>query len=733
MNNRQTAVQTASNRKRIEVERPSSKISDYYAENVFTMEAMRNYLSKEAYKSVKKSAKEGKKIDRAIADQVAGAMKAWALEKGVTHHTHWFQPLTGATAEKHDSFFIPIGQGKGIESFSGSQLVQGEPDGSSFPSGGLRDTHEARGYTAWDPSSPAFIMEVGTHGKTLCIPTIFISYTGKSMGYKTPLLKSKQFLEEAALPVVKMFDRNVEKVYPTLGWEQEYFIIDEALFYARPDLMASGRTLVGRAPAKGQQLDDHYFGSIPERVYGFMLALETECYKLGIPISTRHNEVAPGQYEFAPVFDEVNRAIDQNQLLMDLMDRVARRHKLRVLMHEKPFADFNGSGKHNNWSMSTDTGMNLLAPASTPKKNQMFLTFFINVIQAVNKYSDLLRASIASPGNDHRLGGHEAPPAIISVFIGSALTEVLNALEKKVAKGKIDEYDKMDLKLDIHNMIPELLLDNTDRNRTSPFAFTGNKFEIRAVGSASSCAFPMTVMNTIVGYQLQQFKKDVDALIEKEGEKRDGAILRVLRRYIKEGKRILFEGDNYSDEWVKEAEKRGLSNVKSTAHALDFLISKNAEAVFTESNIFTKEELHARYDVLQENYQKKLQIEARVLGEIVTTMITPACIDYMNALIGNIEGLEDIDLDIPAVSGLQRERVKEIGKRINKANELVAKMIEARKKANKIDDAAKKAKAYSDKVKPFIEKIRDEVDELELIVEDELWPLPKYREMLFIK
>lgn len=728
MNFRKKAIELATNRPKIAVNRPSNKISDFYASNVFTLETMRNYLSKEAFKSVLGSINEGTKIEPSISDQVASAMKAWAIEKGATHHTHWFQPLTGATAEKHDTFFSPISESKGIESFSGSELVQGEPDGSSFPSGGLRDTHEARGYTAWDPSSPAFIMEVGMQGKTLYIPTIFISYTGASMGYKAPLLKSKQFLQNAALPVVQYFDRNAKKVNPTLGWEQEYFLVDEAMFNARPDLVACGRTLLGRKPAKGQQLDDHYFGSIPERVYAFMLELETKALKLGIPISTRHNEVAPGQYEFAPMFDEVNRAVDQNTLLMDLMDRISRRHRFRVLMNEKPFAEFNGSGKHNNFSMETDTGINLLAPGTTPRKNLMFLTFFVNVIQAVNNYSDLVRAAIASPGNDHRLGGHEAPPAIISIFIGSALTKVLNEVEKQVKNKKED----VDIKLNIHNLIPELLLDNTDRNRTSPFAFTGNKFEIRAVGSSANCGFPMTVINAIIGYQLTDFRNEVDKLIIK-GAKKEEAILQLLRSYIKDSKRILFEGDNYSQEWIIEAQKRGLSNVQATPEALDFLISKEAKKVFTTSGIFSEPELEARYEVLQESYQKKIQIEARILGEMVVNQITPACITYMNKITKNIESLKATGLNADTVLGTQKHILSTLAEGINKANNLVTEMIEARKACNKIADAADCAKAYRKEVFPYLNKVRYIVDKLELIMDDELWPLPKYRELLFLK
>ncbi len=725
------AVNKAYNRPQIDVKRPSSKISDYYAANVFTTDVMRHYLSKDAYKSVLNSIKNGTKVEREVADQVASGMKAWAMEKGATHHTHWFQPLTGLTAEKHDTFFTPTDSCKGIETFSGSALVQGEPDGSSFPSGGLRATHEARGYTAWDPSSPAFVMEVGSSGRTLCIPTIFISYSGDSMDYKTPLLKSQQFLQKAAVPVCNYFDRNVEKVQPTLGWEQEYFLVDEALYYARPDLVVTGRTLLGHGPAKGQQLDDHYFGSIPERVYAYMLELETEALKLGIPISTRHNEVAPGQYEFAPVFDEVNRAVDQNQLLMDLMKRVARRHNLRVLFHEKPFAGLNGSGKHNNWSMATDTGINLLSPGQTPRKNLQFLTFFVNTIKAIHENSDLLRACIASASNDHRLGANEAPPAIISVFIGSTLTQVLKDISTKV-KGKMDEYDQRDLTLDIHNQIPDVLLDNTDRNRTSPFAFTGNKFEFRAVGSSASCALPMTILNSIVGNQLVAFKEEVDTLIKDKKEAKTAAILKVLKKYINDSQPILFEGDNYSDAWAKEAKKRGLSNVKTSDQALDFFVTKKAKEVLIGNNIFSEHELEARHEVWLEQYTMKLQIEARMLGEMVSSQILPATIQYLNQLSESVKQMKDIG--IPAKSyKAQKDLIKYISEHVTALNDLVVKMVNARKKANKLKDESKKAKAYCKDVKPFLEDIRRHVDKLELVVADELWPLPKYRELLFIR
>src|SRR5450432_4110796 len=538
----------------------SAKVTAIFCQNVFTLKTAREYLSDEAYKSLVASSKGGKKIDRSVANQIASGVRQWAESKGVTHFTHWFQPLTGATAEKHDSFFTIKADGTPIEEFDSAALIQQEPDASSFPSGGLRATFEARGYTAWDPSSPAFIIEIG-QGRTLCIPTIFVSYTGESLDTKTPLLKALVALDKAAIDVCQYFDKNVTAVTPTLGWEQEYFVVDAGLANARPDIVMTGRTVFGHAPAKGQQLEDHYFGSIPERIYAFMRDYEEEAYKLGIPLRTRHNEVAPAQFECAPIYEEVSVAVDHNILLMDIMDRVARRHKLRVLFHEKPFAGINGSGKHNNWSMATDTGVNLLAPGKTPKTNFMFLTFFVNTIKAVHDYADVLRASIASAGNDHRLGANEAPPAIISVFIGQYLTKVLEDIKERVG-AKFDEQDEAILKLDLHRSIPELLLDNTDRNRTSPFAFTGNKFEFRAVGSAANCANAMTALNTIMAETLKQFKIDVDSLIEK-GEKKEVAIMQVIQKYIVESKSVLFEGDNYSEEWEAEAKKRGLANVKA--------------------------------------------------------------------------------------------------------------------------------------------------------------------------
>src|SRR4051812_11741654 len=619
----------------------STKITAIFGENVFTLKTAREFLSDEAYKSLLASIKGGKKIDRAVANQIASGLRQWAESKGVTHYTHWFQPLTGTTAEKHDSFFTIKSDGTAIEEFDGGALIQQEPDASSFPSGGLRATFEARGYTAWDPSSPAFVMEIG-EGKTLCIPTIFVSYTGESLDYKAPLLKALESLNRSAVEVCNYFDKNVTKVTATLGWEQEYFVIDEGLFNARPDLVMSGRTVFGHSPAKGQQLEDHYFGSIPERVYSFMRDYEQEAYKLGIPLRTRHNEVAPSQFEAAPIFEEVSVAVDHNLLCMDIMDRVARRHKLRALLHEKPFAGINGNGKHNNWSMATDTGVNLLAPGKTPKTNLMFLAFFVNTIKAVHDYSDLLRASIASASNDFRLGANEAPPAIISVFIGQYLTRVLEDVKKRVSN-KMDETDESMLKIDIHRSIPELLMDNTDRNRTSPFAFTGNKFEFRAVGSSANCANAMTVLNTIMAETLKNFKKDVDSLIEK-GEKKEIAIMHVIREYIVASEKILFEGDGYSEEWEKEAERRGLPNVKTTPLALDAMVTDKAKKLFENNRVYNHPELEARHEIELEKYIKKVQIESRLMADLATNHVLPAAIRYQNTIIKNIRGLKEIGL-----------------------------------------------------------------------------------------
>ncbi len=707
----------------------SSKITGIFGENVFTSKTARDFLSDEAYKSLRASIKSGSKIDRKMGDQIAAGLKAWSEKKGVTHYTHWFQPLTGATAEKHDSFFTIKGDGTSIEEFDGAALIQQEPDASSFPSGGLRATFEARGYTAWDPSSPAFIMEIG-RGKTLCIPTIFVSYTGESLDTKTPLLKALVALDKAAIEVGQYFDKNITEVTPTLGWEQEYFVIDAGLANARPDIVLTGRTVFGHAPAKGQQLEDHYFGSIPERVYAFMRDYETEAYKLGIPLRTRHNEVAPSQFECAPIFEQVNLAVDHNTLLMDVMTRVAKRHGLVVLLHEKPFAGINGSGKHNNWSMATNTGVNLLSPGKTPKSNLMFLAFFVNTIKAVHDYADLLRASIASSENDHRLGANEAPPAIISIFIGKYLTEVLNQVETRVG-GKFDEQDEAMLKLDIHKSIPELMLDNTDRNRTSPFAFTGNKFEFRAVGSSANCAAAMTVLNTIIADTLVNFKKDVDKIIDK-GEKKEIALMQVIQKYIVESKSVLFEGDGYSAEWEAEAEKRGLPNVKTTPLALDALVTDKAKKLFESNKIYTHSELEARHEILLENYIKKVQIEARVMGDLATNHILPAAVKYQNILIENIKGLKEVGLAETAYAN-QLQILEKLSEHINVMSDKVEGMIAARKVANDISNTREKAIAYCDTVKSFFDEIRYHVDKLELFVDDKLWELPKYRELLFLR
>jgi glutamine synthetase len=727
-----SSIENVLNRVPVEVRRPSERISEFFRENVFDHEAMKKHLPEDAFISVMTAIGSGQKIDRSIADQVALSMKSWAIGKGATHFTHWFQPLTGTTAEKHDTFFVPgvNGDGKGIESFTGSALVQQEPDASSFPSGGLRATFEARGYTAWDPSSPAFIMEIGG-GKTLCIPTIFVSYNGEALDFKAPLLKSVHELQQAAVAVCHYFDRNVTHVTPTLGWEQEYFLVDAALFYARPDLVLSGRTVFGHAPAKGQQLEDHYFGSIPERTYRFMMDLETECWKLGIPVRTRHNEVAPAQFECAPTFEDVNLAVDHNQLLMDVMDRIARKHKLRVLFHEKPYAGINGSGKHNNWSMGTDTGKNLLSPGRTPKTNLQFLTFFLNVIKAVHDHDDLLRASIASAGNDFRLGANEAPPAIISIFIGDQLMDVMDEIEAKMTRGELDEQDRQDLKLNIHNKIPDVLLDNTDRNRTSPFAFTGNKFEFRAVGSSANCSGPMTVLNTIMASQLRAFRRAVDKRV-KGGEAKDEAILKELRSIVKNCKRILFEGDNYSSDWHKEAAKRGLSNVKDTPRALDAMVSRKSVELFRESNVLNERELHARHDILLHNYTLKIQIEGRVIGDLAINHILPAAIRYQNQLLTNIQGLKAIKAKNPEMAA-QLGLCKEISEHVQQIKSNVDKMTEARKKANKVEETRAKAIAYCDNVKPYFDIIREHVDALEEVVDDRMWPLPKYRELLFVR
>ncbi len=704
------------------------RVSEYFGENTFHVKVMREYLPEVAYKMVKSAIENGTKVTREIADQVASAMKDWAITKGATHYTHWFQPLTGATAEKHDGFFKPIGPGEAIERLEGDLLVQQEPDASSFPNGGIRNTFEARGYTAWDPSSPAFVI-----GKTLCIPTIFLAYTGEALDYKMPLMRALNTIEKAAIDVCQYFDKNINKVNATLGWEQEYFLIDSALFNARPDLMMTGRALFGHAPAKGQQLDDHYFGSIPERATAFMREFEYESHLLGIPVTTRHNEVAPNQFECAPMFEDVNIANDHNQLLMDVMEKVARKHNFRVLLHEKPFAGLNGSGKHNNWSLSTNTGVNLLQPGKNPKSNIQFLTFFVNTIKAIHDHADLLRASIASASNDHRLGANEAPPAIVSVFIGSQLTKMLDDLEKSIKAGKMTPEAKTELKLNI-GKIPEILLDNTDRNRTSPFAFTGNKFEFRAVGSTANCAHSMMVLNTIVANQLIDFKAAVDKRIN-EGDKKDEAILKELQGIIKTSKKIRFEGNGYGQAWVDEAAKRGLSNHKDTPRAIEIWKDKETIKLFNDLGILTPVEIEAKHEIELENYILKIQIESRVMGDLAKNHIIPAAIAYQNSLIENVSGLMEVlgEKEGKQMAKTQIETIRAISNHMNIISETVEAMIDARKKANKLTSASEKAYAYCDKVKVMFETIRYHADKLEITVDDEIWPLPKFREMLFAK
>ncbi|WP_317898610.1 glutamine synthetase III family protein [Aurantibacillus circumpalustris] len=725
---RNLAMQEVVNRKPADISYPDKQVSQYFGDSVFGIDAMREFLSEEAFTRVMEAMEKGVTLDRKIADQVAACMKAWAQSKGVTHFTHWFQPLTGTTAEKHDGFFEPIGGGRAVERFSGSQLVQQEPDASSFPNGGVRSTFEARGYTAWDPTSPAFIW-----GNTLCIPTIFVSYTGEALDFKTPLLKSLSILDKAATDVCQYFDKNVTKVIGTLGWEQEYFLIDASLYNIRYDLQQTGRTLFGHASAKGQQLEDHYWGSIPERVLAYMKDFEYESHLLGIPVRTRHNEVAPAQFECAPVFEEINIAVDHNQLLMDVMEKVAIRHNFRVLLHEKPYAGVNGSGKHNNWSLATNTGKNLLSPGKTPKTNLQFLTFFISTVKAVYEHADLMRACIASANNDHRLGANEAPPAIMSVFLGEQLNKVLEEIEKSVGDKKLSPEEKTALKLSI-GKIPDILLDNTDRNRTSPFAFTGNKFEFRAVGSSANCAGAMTVLNSIVAQQLIDFKTDVDALMDNKMDK-DDAIFQVLKRYIIESKKIRFEGNGYGDEWKAEAKKRGLSNIPTTPGALEAFISKKTLGLFDNLGILNHREQESRYEIYLETYTKKIQIESRIIADMVNNQIVPAAIAYQKTLVDNIAGLKNVlsAADYKVAAETQIDLAKEISQRVTTIIKSAEAMREERKKANTLDSAKKQAHAYCDKVKPYFEKIRYEVDKLEFIIDDATWPLPKYREMLYLR
>lgn len=718
------ALNSVQNKKPLQVAE-NGKRSELFAINVFNEVAMRQLMTRDAFDAVMNAIQYGTKIDRRVADQVAASMRDWAISKGATHYTHWFQPLTGGTAEKHDAFFEPITRDSAIERFSGNQLVQQESDASSFPNGGIRNTFEARGYTAWDPSSPPFV-----YGTVLCIPTIFIAYTGEALDNKTPLLKALSAIDQAATEVARYFDKNVSKVTCTLGCEQEYFLIDRTLANTRPDLMITGRTLLGHEAAKGQQLDDHYLGAIPSRVLAYMRDLEQECLLLGIPVKTRHNEVAPNQFELAPIFGEANLAVDQNSLLMDVMRKVAERHDFVVLFHEKPFAGVNGSGKHNNWSLVTDTGVNLFAPSKTPQKNLQFLTFFICTIKAVHEYEPLLRASVASATNDYRLGANEAPPAIVSVFIGEQLNKVLDALENMSGE-EVSGKDKTELKLNVVGKIPDLFLDTTDRNRTSPFAFTGNKFEFRAVGSKANCGKPMMVLNTIVAKQLIDFKKEVDSLIE-GGMKKEDAIFRVLRVYVKSSKAIRFEGDGYSKAWEEEAARRGLSNHKTTPEALRENITDKAIALFEGMGVLSKVELIARYEIALEEYVKTVQIESRVLGDIARNHVVPTAVRYQNTLIENVRGLKEIFGDAyQEVASEQIDLIRHISEHIKVIHSTVEAMIEARKRANHLATFVERADAYCNEVKPFFDEIRYHCDKLELMIDDELWTLTKYRELLF--
>ncbi len=723
------ALEIAIQRKRKPVEFPEGKVSDYFGKLTFNQAAMKQYLPAQLFNEMTNFIEKGEKIDRKTADQVAAGMKAWALANGATNYTHWFAPLTGLTAEKHDSFMEPAEGGKAIEKFNGSQLSQQEPDASSFPSGGMRSTFEARGYTAWDPTSPAFIID-----KTLCIPTLFVSYTGEALDNKTPLLKSLNAIDKAAVDVCGYFGNNVTKVNATLGWEQEYFLVDSALYAARPDLVLTGRTLFGNASAKDQQLEDHYLGAIPQRVIAFMQELETEAHLLGIPVKTRHNEVAPNQYECAPVFEEANLSVDHNQLIMNLMEIIAKRHDFKVLLHEKPYSGINGSGKHNNWSLATDTRENLLSPGKTPEKNLRFLTFLVNIMKAVHDHSELIRSIIATPGNDHRLGANEAPPAIISIFLGSQLSSLIDMIEKNDKKSTPAKQKKNYNLFKSLPRIPEILVDETDRNRTSPFAFTGNKFEFRAVGSSQTCAPAMIVLNLILADQLRKFKKEVDLQIKNKINK-DEAISGVLRKYIKESKNILFEGNNYSKDWLEEAARRKLPNHTNTPKALKAMTSKKTIKLFIENKVLTERELKARHEIGLEEYTKKLQIESRVLGDLATNHIIPGAIKYLNTLCDCVQKLKEV-IDRHSFSKIsfhQVETITEISEHVARIKSFVDEMLTARKSANKLTDAEDKAFAYCDKVFPYFDKIRYHINKLELLIDDEIWPLPKYREMLFIR
>lgn len=722
------ALEEVLNRQPIEVSREENLVSDYFGSKVFDQTKMKKYLSREAFKAVIEAIEKGTTIDRKMADQVAQGMKSWALENGATHYTHWFHPLTDGTAEKHDAFIVHGAEGGVIESFSGSLLAQQEPDASSFPSGGIRQTFEARGYTAWDPSSPAFISET-----TLTIPTIFISFTGNALDYKTPLLRALNAIDKAATDVCQYFDKNVISVKANLGSEQEYFIVDEALYMARPDLVLTGRTLMGHSSSKDQQLADHYFSSIPTRVNRFMQDVENEAYKLGIPLKTRHNEVAPNQFEIAPIYEEANLANDHNQLLMDIMQKIAKRHKFRVLFHEKPFSGINGSGKHNNWSLTTNTGVNLYSPGKNPKSNLQFLTFVVNTLKAVYDNQDLLRASIMNASNIHRLGAHEAPPAILSVFLGTEVSNMLDLMENAVVDRKMTPDEKTALKLNI-GRIPEIILDSTDRNRTSPFAFTGNRFEFRAVGSSANNASALIVLNTVVANQLIKFKTSVDKLVEK-GVKKDEAIFQSLKELIIESKPIRFNGDGYSEDWVKEAARRGLTNVLNVPEALSAYLRPESISMFRKMGVLNETELKGRVEVEFEKYIMKVQIESRVLGDLAINHIVPTAVEYQTILLENVKHLKDVfsPEEYDTLASGRIELIKEIGEHISAIKTLRREMTEARKKANAIPDVMNRAEEYSNYVSPFLEKMRNHIDKLELIVDNEKWPLPKYRELLFVR
>jgi glutamine synthetase len=722
------ALEEVLNREPAPFVREENLVSDYYGMLVFDQPKMKKYLSKEAYNAVMDAIDNGTTIDRKMADQIAQGMKSWALENGATHYTHWFHPLTDSTAEKHDAFIEHSEKGGVMEAFSGKLLAQQEPDASSFPSGGIRQTFEARGYTAWDPTSPAFISET-----TLTIPTVFISYTGEALDYKTPLLRALHVVDKAATAVCQYFDKNVSSVKANLGWEQEYFLVDEALFMARPDLVLTGRTLMGHSSSKDQQLDDHYFSSIPTRVNRFMQDVENEAFKLGIPVKTRHNEVAPNQFELAPIYEEANLANDHNQLVMDIMQKIARRHKFRILYHEKPFAGINGSGKHNNWSLSTNTGVNLYSPGKNPKSNLLFLTFVINTLKAVYDNQDLLRASIYHAGNQHRLGANEAPPSIISAFLGTEVSKMLDLMEESVVDRKMTPDEKTALKLNI-GRIPEIILDSTDRNRTSPFAFTGNRFEFRAVGSSANCASALIALNAVVANQLIKFKAEVDDLIE-GGTKKDEAIFQVLKDLIIASKPIRFNGDGYSSEWVEEAARRGLTNVNCVPEALSVYERPEVKGIFENLGILNSSELHGRVEVEYEKFIMKIQIEARVLGDLAINHIVPTAVQYQTTLLVNVKNIKEVFSaeEFEELAGARKELIKEIGGHISAIKAKRKEMIEARKRANVIEDIIEKAKAYDETVRPFLQDIRYHIDKLELIVDNELWPLPKYRELLFVR